>query len=84
MDFKRFNKILKREHYILTNLDDISPKLSGAKVFSNLDVTNGFHQIPPEKDICKLTIFIMPYDRYCYTKDYRLDSLQHQRFFRDA
>lgn len=43
MDFKRFNRVLKREHYILTNLDDISPKLSGAKVFFNLDVTNGLH-----------------------------------------
>ena len=31
---------------MLANLDDIAQKLSGATVFSKLDATNGFHQIP--------------------------------------
>ena len=40
------NEAVKRETYMLANLDDIAQKLSGATVFSKLDATNGFHQIP--------------------------------------
>ena len=68
VDLKRLNKAVKREHYMLPNLDDISPKISGAKVFSKLDATSGFHQIPLEKDSYKLTTFITPFGRYCYTR----------------
>nr|XP_022311001.1 uncharacterized protein K02A2.6-like [Crassostrea virginica] len=68
VDLKRLNKAVKREHYMLPNLDDISPKMSGAKVFSKLDATSGFHQIPLEKDSYKFTTFITPFGRYCYTR----------------
>ena len=33
VDLKKLNKAVKREHYMLPNLDDISPKLNGATVF---------------------------------------------------
>ena len=46
VDLKCLNEAVKRETYMLANLHDIAQKLSGATVFSKLDATNGFHQIP--------------------------------------
>ena len=66
VDLKKLNKAVKREHFMLPNLDDISPKLCGATVFSKLDASSGFHQLPLEEDSCHLTTFITPFGRYCY------------------
>ena len=37
VDLKYLNKAVKREMYILPTLEDIAPKLAGAKIFSTLD-----------------------------------------------
>ena len=36
IDLKRLNKAVKRERHILPKLEDIAPKLAGAKIFSTL------------------------------------------------
>lgn len=41
VDLKWLNKGVKRERYILPKLDDIMPRLAGAKVFSTLDASSG-------------------------------------------
>ena len=68
VDLKRLNEAVKRETYMLPNLDDIAPKLSGSIVFSKLDATSGFHQIPLDEASCLLTTFITPFGRYCYRR----------------
>ncbi|KAK3085333.1 hypothetical protein FSP39_001659 [Pinctada imbricata] len=68
VDLKRLNEAVKREHYMLPNLEDIAPKLSGATVFSKLDAACGFHQVPLSEESQKLTTFITPFGRYCYTR----------------
>ena len=50
-------------------MDNISPKLQGAQVFSKLDASIGFHQIPLEESSCELTTFITPLGRYCFKRD---------------
>ena len=45
MDLKRINEAVKRETYMLPNLNGIASKLSGTTVFSNLEATSAFHQI---------------------------------------
>lgn len=37
VDLRRLNEAVKRERYILPTLEDIAPKLAGAKVFSKLN-----------------------------------------------
>ncbi|XP_052817965.1 uncharacterized protein K02A2.6-like [Mya arenaria] len=68
VDMKKLNDSVKREHYMLPNLDDISPKLSGSKVFSKLDASSGFYQIPLDQESCLLTTFITPMGRYCFKR----------------
>ena len=46
VDLRKLNKAIKRERYILPTLEDVAPKLAGAKVFSNLDASSGYWQIP--------------------------------------
>lgn len=68
VDLKRLNKGVKRECYILPTLDDITPKLAGAKVFSTLDASSGFWQIPLDPSCQKLTTFITPMGQFCFKR----------------
>lgn len=68
VDLKRLNKGVKRERYILPTLDDITPKLAGAKVFSTLDASSGFWQIPLDPSCQKLTTFITQRGRFCFKR----------------
>ena len=42
IDPRPLNKALLRDHYPMTTIDDILPKLSSAKIFSTVDATNAF------------------------------------------
>ena len=68
VDLKRLNKAVKRERYILPTLEDIAPKLAGAKVFSTLDASCGFLQIPLDATSQKLTTFISLMGRFCFRR----------------
>ena len=68
VDLKKLNGNVKREHFMLPNLDDISPKLVGSTCFSKLDASSGFYQIPLHDDSAKLTTFITPFGRFCFRR----------------
>ncbi|XP_065943746.1 uncharacterized protein [Magallana gigas] len=68
VDLKKLNEAVKREHFMLPNLDDISPRLAGSTLFSKLDASSGFYQIPLYPDSCELTTFITPMGRYCFRR----------------
>ena len=55
VDLKRLNEAVIRERYHLPTLDDLLPKLHGAKVFSCLDAASGFWAIPLDNKSEKLT-----------------------------
>ena len=65
IDLKRLNKAVKRPHYMLPNLDDIAPALKDSKLFTTLDASSGFLQIPLEQSSALYTTFITPFGRYC-------------------
>ena len=46
VDLRKLNEAVKRERYILPTLEDVAPKLAEAKVFSKLDASSGYWQIP--------------------------------------
>lgn len=68
VDFKQLNQSVKRPYLMLPNLEDIAPKLAGATVFSTLDASSGFWQVPIEVSSMPLTTFITPVGRYCFCR----------------
>ena len=67
-DFKHLNKAVKRERYMLPSLEDITHKLAGATIFSKIDVTSAFFQLPLDPESGKKTTFITPFGRYFYKR----------------
>ena len=64
VDPRPLNLVLKREHFMLPVLDDILPKLSGARVFSICDLKQGYHHVELDEESSYLTTFATPFGRY--------------------
>lgn len=63
MDPRRINASLNREHYPIPRREDIEAELTGAKVFSRLDASSGFHQVPLYQSSSKVSTFATPFGR---------------------
>lgn len=68
LDPRDLNRAIKREHYPMKTVDDITHQLAGAKFFSTLDASNGFWSIVLDQDSSKLTTFNTPFGRYRYKR----------------
>ena len=58
------NLALKRSHYPLPVIEEILPELSKAKVFTKVDLKEGFLQVELDEESSKLTVFQTPWGRY--------------------
>ena len=58
------NLALKRSHYPLPIIEEILPELSKAKVFSQVDLKEGFLQVELDEESTQLTVFQTPWGRY--------------------
>ncbi|XP_075556551.1 uncharacterized protein LOC142588602 [Dermacentor variabilis] len=63
LDPSDVNKALVREHYHILTLEDILPRLHGAKFFSTLDASSGFWQIKLDEPSSRLCTMSTPYGR---------------------
>jgi hypothetical protein len=57
VDYRAFNKVTVKNRYLLPRIDDLFDRLSGAKVFSRIDLRSGYYQIriaegDEEKTVC--------------------------------
>ena len=64
LDPKDLNQAIQREYYPLPTIEEIATRLYGAKVFTVLDVRNGFWHIPLDDESSLLTTFNAPFGRY--------------------
>lgn len=64
--YGQLNKATIKNHYLLLCIDDMLDQLRGATVFSEIELTSGYHQIPVKKDIPKTTIWTR-YGHYEFT-----------------
>ena len=64
LDPKDFNVTIKREHYPLPVVDEITTSCSRTTVFSTLDAEKAFHQIQLEEESSTLLTFNTPFGRY--------------------
>ena len=68
IDPRPLNKAIKREHYHLPTIEEITTRLNGAKYFSTLDARLGFWQIPLDEESSFLTTFNTVFGRYRFTR----------------
>ena len=68
VDFRRLNKVTIHDSYPLPLIQDILDGLGGAKYFSTLDLTAGYHQILVEPNSRKYTAFIVRGGLYEYLR----------------
>ena len=68
IDLRDLNKALKRQHYPLPTVEEVSTRLAGSKVFSVLDATKGFWQLRFDKESSKLLTFNTCFGRYRYLR----------------
>ena len=57
VDMRLPNKAVKRERHITPTIDDIIVELTGAKVFSKLDLNSGYHQVELSPESKYITTF---------------------------
>ena len=68
LDPKDLNESIERENYPLPTIEEIATKLNKAKVFTVLDVTNGFWHVKLEEESSYLTTFNTPFGRYRWVR----------------
>ena len=64
LDPKDLNKSIQREHYPLPTIEDVATRLYGAKLFTILDVRNGFWHVVLDESSSFLTTFHTPFGGY--------------------
>ena len=63
-DPKDLNKAIHREHHVILTLEEILPKLVGAKFFSIVDSKCGYWNVKLNLESSYLTTFNLPFGRY--------------------
>lgn len=85
LDPRDLNKYIKREHFKLPTLDEITSKLSGAKYFSTLDCKQSFWQTKLHKESTDLCTFNTIFGRFKFLRmPFGISSASevfHKRFF---
>ena len=66
LDPQDLNKAVIRPKYQMPTLDELLPKLSKAKVFTTLDVEDGFYQVGLDEQSILNPTFWTPFGRYKY------------------
>ena len=65
-DYRRLNAQTIPDHYPLPNIADVTGTLSGAKIFSKLDLLKGYFQVPVHPDDVDKTCIITPFGSYVF------------------
>ncbi|GJU43902.1 putative reverse transcriptase domain-containing protein [Tanacetum coccineum] len=64
IDYRKLNKLIVKNQYPLTRIDDLIDQLQGSRVYSKIDLRSGYHQLRVrEEDILK-TAFRTHYSHY--------------------
>ena len=64
LDPKDLNKAIKREHHPIPTLEEKTPKLAAAKLFSKLNACNDYWNVKLDEESSHLTTFNTPFGQY--------------------
>ena len=68
IDYRALNKVTRKFVWPMPKVEDIFLQLNGAKYFSTLDLTAGYHHIGLTTDSIPKTAFTSPFGKYEYIK----------------
>jgi len=68
VDYRSLNAITERENYPLPIIEDQIEALSGKKIFSLVDLKDGFYHIDVAKESIPYTSFVTPIGQYEFVK----------------
>ena len=66
VNYQKSNLIMKKDCYLLPLIDKLMDQIQGAKVFTKLDVWQGFHHIQMSPELQQLTTFWHWFGTYQY------------------
>ena len=64
IDFRQLNKSTVKKKYPLPRIDDLFNQLRGAKIFSNIDLRSGYHQVRIKEEYIHKISFRTMYGHY--------------------
>lgn len=65
---KDLNLAIQRKHYPLPTIEDVATNFHVAKVFTKLDVRNGFWHVKLDDSLSYLTTFNTPFGQYWWKR----------------
>lgn len=68
LDPKPLNTCIKREHFLIPTIDDLTSKLANKKFFSVLDLSSGFWHMELDEESSNLTTFMTPFGRFKFNR----------------
>lgn len=68
LDPRDLNKAIKRQHFKIPTLDQITANLHGKSLFTILDEKDGYHQVELDTESSYLCTFQTPFGRYRYQR----------------
>ncbi|ODM22623.1 hypothetical protein SI65_00212 [Aspergillus cristatus] len=66
VDYRKVNAITRKDRYPIPLVDELMERISGAKIFTKLDIRQGFHRIRLDERSEDLTTFWTRYGTYKY------------------
>ena len=68
LDMRQANRAILREKHPVPTIEETLQEMSGAKVFSKLDLNMAFHQVELTPESRDITTFAGPNGLYCYKR----------------
>jgi hypothetical protein len=66
VNYQKLNAITKKDQYLLPLINELLEQLSKAKIFTKIDICQGFHRIQIYLDSEDMTTFRTRYSSYKY------------------
>ena len=60
-DYRRLNNVITPNKYPVTHILDFAVNLAGMKIFSKIDLVEGYYQVPINKNDIPKTAIITPF-----------------------
>jgi hypothetical protein len=67
VDYRKLNEVTIKNKYPLPKIEELFDQLNGAKVFSNIDLRTGYHQLKVRESNIPKTAFTTRYGLFEYT-----------------